>query len=253
MAVLGPVLARPLATAFGVPLRLRGVSGELATRNAMRNPKRTARTASSLMIGVGLVGFITVFAASMKTSIAGSLETEFVGTHIVQSGAFDNSAGLSPELAERTPSANPEVDAVSQRRDSAPPSSTEPDRCVLRLRRHHHRSAVHAGFDRGRPRRPGRRRHRRLGRSCARAGLDDRLDRAGDLPDGDATFTVEAIYSDGTDWVGAEFVDLAAFRANGGDELDFRVYVAGDESAIEAWPPATPRRTSSTGAPSLTT
>ncbi len=30
----------------------------------MRNPKRTAATASALMIGVGLVGFITIVAAS---------------------------------------------------------------------------------------------------------------------------------------------------------------------------------------------
>ena len=67
----------------------------------MRNPKRTARTAASLMIGVALVGFITVFAASFKSSLAGSLEEDFTGTHIVQSGSFDNSAGLSPELAER--------------------------------------------------------------------------------------------------------------------------------------------------------
>ena len=28
------------------------------------------------------------------------------------------------------------------------------------------------------------------------------------------------------------FVDLDALRANGGDELDYRVYVSGDESAI---------------------
>eukprot|EP01041_Mallomonas_annulata_P033479 gene33479-56109_t len=73
VAVLGPVLARPAARLFGIPLRLRGVSGEVATRNAGRNPKRTARTAAALMIGVALVGFITIFAASTKSSIAGSL------------------------------------------------------------------------------------------------------------------------------------------------------------------------------------
>ena len=96
VSVLGPVLARPVATVFGLPLRMRGLSGELATRNAMRNPKRTARTASSLMIGVALVGFITVFAASAKTSMAGSLETEFTGTHIVEAGGSDNSSGSAP-------------------------------------------------------------------------------------------------------------------------------------------------------------
>ena len=117
VSVLGPVLARPVARLFGVPLRMRGLSGELATRNAMRNPKRTARTASSLMIGVGLVGFITVFAASAKTSVAGSLETEFAGTHIVQSGGFDNSAGLSPDLADDLRS-TPGVDVVAQARVS---------------------------------------------------------------------------------------------------------------------------------------
>ena len=45
--------------------------------------------------------------------------------------------------------------------------------------------------------------------------------------------TVEAIYSGSTDWVGQMFVDLEALRANGGDELDFRVYVSGDEAAID--------------------
>ena len=74
VSVLGPVLARPVARLFGTPLRLRGLSGEFATRNAMRNPKRTARTAAALTIGVGLVAFITVFAASVKTSTAGSLD-----------------------------------------------------------------------------------------------------------------------------------------------------------------------------------
>ena len=81
---------------FGLPLRARGLTGELATRNAMRNPKRTARTAASLMIGVALVGFITVFAASAKTSLAGSLETDFTGTHIVETGGWDNSSGSAP-------------------------------------------------------------------------------------------------------------------------------------------------------------
>ena len=81
----------------------------------MRNPKRTARTAASLMIGVALVGFITVFAASAKTSLAGSLETDFTGTHIVETGGWDNSVGLSPELADEL-RATPGVDVVSQAR-----------------------------------------------------------------------------------------------------------------------------------------
>jgi putative ABC transport system permease protein len=54
------------------------------------------------------------------------------------------------------------------------------------------------------------------------------------LPAGDATFVVEAIYPGGTDWVGSQFVDLEAFRAHGAEEIDARVYVSGDETAITA-------------------
>ena len=53
----GAPISRPLSRFLGAPLpRLRGVTGELARDNAMRNPKRTAASASVLMIGVGLVG-----------------------------------------------------------------------------------------------------------------------------------------------------------------------------------------------------
>ena len=87
VSVLGPVLARPVASLVGYPMaKLRGMAGVLARQNAMRNPKRTARTAASLMIGVGLVAFITIFAASTKTSMAGSLGQDYHGTHIVESG-----------------------------------------------------------------------------------------------------------------------------------------------------------------------
>lgn len=233
VSVLGPVLARPIARAFGLPLRLRGLSGELATRNAMRNPKRTARTASSLMIGVGLVGFITVFAASAKTSVAGSLETEFTGTHIVQVGAFDNSAGLSPDLADAL-RADPGIDAVAQARLSpaivdgaatdafyAFDATTIDELFAL--------GTVDGDLD-------------RLGADGI-AVAEDRATEEGwtlgstvpvTFPAGDTTFVVRAIYSSGTDWVGRMFVDLDAFRANGGEELDYRVYVSGDEAAIDA-------------------
>ena len=52
------------------------------------------------------------------------------------------------------------------------------------------------------------------------------------FPGGESTLVVEAIYSGSTDWVGSTFVDLAALLANGGDDLDYRIYVSGDEAAI---------------------
>jgi putative ABC transport system permease protein len=100
VAVLGPVFARPVSRVIGAPLpRLRGIAGTLARENAMRNPKRTASTAAALMIGVGLVGFITIFAASAKSSINDSIDKAFTGDFVVDSGTF-GFGGLSPALAD---------------------------------------------------------------------------------------------------------------------------------------------------------
>jgi putative ABC transport system permease protein len=57
VTLLAPLFARPVTRFLGWPLpALRGVTGGLARENAMRNPKRTSRTAAALMIGVALVG-----------------------------------------------------------------------------------------------------------------------------------------------------------------------------------------------------
>ena len=57
VATLGRTVALPLSRVIGWPLpRLFGIRGQLARENAMRNPRRTAATASAVMIGVGLVG-----------------------------------------------------------------------------------------------------------------------------------------------------------------------------------------------------
>ena len=113
VAVLGPVFARPAARLLGAPLpRLRGMTGTLARENAMRNPKRTAGTAAALMIGVGLVGFITIFAASAKTSINATIDRAFTGDFVVDSGTF-GFGGLSPELAKSLRDL-PEVRAVAE-------------------------------------------------------------------------------------------------------------------------------------------
>lgn len=112
VAVLGPVLARPLSRVIGSPLpRLKGTAGTLARENAMRNPKRTSATAAALMIGVALVGCITILAASTKASVADNVDRSFTGDFVIDSGAF-NSGGLSPDLAKRLAEL-PEVDAVT--------------------------------------------------------------------------------------------------------------------------------------------
>ncbi len=101
VAVLGPVIARPVSRLLGAPLpRLQGMPGHLARENAMRNPRRTAATASALMIGVALVGFIMVFASSVKASINDSIDKAFRGDFVADSATF-GFGGLPPDLAKR--------------------------------------------------------------------------------------------------------------------------------------------------------
>jgi putative ABC transport system permease protein len=108
--VLGPVVARPVAGLLGAPLaRLRGLTGSLARQNAIRNPRRTAATASALMVGVGIVTLFTVFAASLKESTADTIDRSFAGDLVISSGPFGGS--LSPDLAVQVGEL-PEVDSA---------------------------------------------------------------------------------------------------------------------------------------------
>jgi putative ABC transport system permease protein len=89
IAILGPMIAKPISSVLGMPIRrFRGITGALARENAMRNPKRTSATAAALMIGVGLVGLITIFGASARVSIDAALDRSMKADYIVTSGGF---------------------------------------------------------------------------------------------------------------------------------------------------------------------
>jgi putative ABC transport system permease protein len=97
VVVLGPIVARPAASALGAPQAARrGMSGTLARRNSMRNPRRTASTASALMIGVAVVSLFTVVAASIKQSIDDTVDEQFAGDLVIVED--DWGSGLSTEL-----------------------------------------------------------------------------------------------------------------------------------------------------------
>ncbi|MGH9084075.1 MAG: ABC transporter permease [Acidimicrobiales bacterium] len=101
--VIGPVLSAPSIRVLGSPLpAVKGVTGKLATENAARSPKRTSATASALIIGVALVGFITVFAASAKESVTSEVERGFAGDFVIQSsaGAFGPPSGFPGAVAD---------------------------------------------------------------------------------------------------------------------------------------------------------
>jgi putative ABC transport system permease protein len=112
VSVLGRTVSLPLSRVIGAPLpRLRGIAGKLARENAMRNPKRTAASASALMIGVGLVSFITILASSTTASINSTIDRSFAGDIVVDSGA-GLTGGIDPGLAQRLNSL-PQVSAAT--------------------------------------------------------------------------------------------------------------------------------------------
>ncbi|MFF7132435.1 putative ABC transport system permease protein [Streptomyces sp. SAI-126] len=99
--VLGPVASTTAVRVLGGPLdRLRGVTGSLARRNALRSPRRTAATASALMIGVAVVSLFTVFGASLKATMDQTVSRSFAGDVVVSTPSFGaGGSGLSPRLA----------------------------------------------------------------------------------------------------------------------------------------------------------
>ncbi|MGW0931523.1 ABC transporter permease [Streptomyces sp. NPDC002644] len=96
--VLTPLLSRPFVLLAAPALRLFGVSGRLARRNAVRNPRRTAATASALTIGLALITGMTVAASSLQTSIDKMASSAVEADYIV---SMANGSTLSTDVARR--------------------------------------------------------------------------------------------------------------------------------------------------------
>jgi putative ABC transport system permease protein len=227
VAALGPILARPLSRVIGAPLpRLRGLPGTLARENAIRNPKRTSATAAALMIGVALVGFITILASSSKASITASVDRAFAGDLLIDagSGGGGGMGGLNPSLVAKLERL-PEVGTVTSVReapvevDGASGYVGASDTKVLtKLVDYDVRSGslAHLGAH---------------GIAVADSVADAKGWEVGDtIPvrfaeTGVHRFRIDATYHEIT--VGGDYyVDLAAYRANVADQLDSRIVVA---------------------------
>ena len=98
--VLGPLIARPVAKALGRPItRVKGMTGTMATENAARDPKRTARTAAALVVGVALVTGVSVLATSISDSVRKIFGEQFRGDFVISVDNF-GFGGLSPQLSD---------------------------------------------------------------------------------------------------------------------------------------------------------
>ena len=102
--VIGPSIVRVIASRFH---RWFGTVGRLARENAQRNPRRTAATASALMIGLALVAAIAVIGQSTNKSIDKALDDGLEADFVVS-----NAVGqpFSPAVAEQVT----DVDGVAE-------------------------------------------------------------------------------------------------------------------------------------------
>ncbi len=108
-AMLAPAVARPLSSIIGRPLaRALGAPGRLGRENSMRSPRRTAQTASALMIGIALVSAMAVFGASVSRSATASVD-DAISANLIVSGTSTGSGSFSRSLAQavtRVPGVN---------------------------------------------------------------------------------------------------------------------------------------------------
>lgn len=86
--VVSPAISGPMVRVLGFAFpRLFGTVGSLAVQNAERQPRRTAATASALMIGLALVSALTIFATSAKASINEVIDRVIGAEFLVSNGA----------------------------------------------------------------------------------------------------------------------------------------------------------------------
>jgi putative ABC transport system permease protein len=107
VAMLAPAIARPLSGLLGRPLAaLLGEPGKLGRENSMRSPRRTAQTASALMVGLALVSAMAVFGASLSASATSSVDQAISADLLI-------SANGSGQLSDSVPAAVAAVPGVT--------------------------------------------------------------------------------------------------------------------------------------------
>jgi putative ABC transport system permease protein len=110
VAMLARFVVRPVTNVLGWPIeKIAGTTGRLARENAMRNPARTARTAAALMIGLGLVVFVSVFAQGLKDGFRSAVTGSLKSNVVMQSSTFLPMPAGAAQVAK----ADPDIKLVS--------------------------------------------------------------------------------------------------------------------------------------------
>ena len=119
-----PALCRLLLGPLSAPLARLGASGRLAAGNARRDPRRTAATASALMISLSVVTGLAIFGHSVERHTIASVRGDVAAQLVVQPVARRDAAIPQPTV-ERL-AAVPGVQAVAALRYASLPVRVGP-------------------------------------------------------------------------------------------------------------------------------
>ena len=97
-ALISPLLATPVIAIFSRLYRPFGTVGRLAAENSRRNPRRTAATASALMIGLALMTMMSIFGASASASTDAAIKQTYRSELIISNA---NGQPFSTTVAEQ--------------------------------------------------------------------------------------------------------------------------------------------------------
>ncbi|WP_329298439.1 ABC transporter permease [Streptomyces sp. NBC_00659] len=87
--IAGPLLVRPVIRVLGGAFpAIFGPVGRMSQRNALRNPRRTGATAAALMVGLALVGGMSVASASMSKSFDQQIDKTLGADFVLQNANF---------------------------------------------------------------------------------------------------------------------------------------------------------------------
>ena len=109
IAMLSPLVVRPIALALGTPLARTGMPGTLARENSRRNPQRTASTAAALMIGIAVVAAVATLGSSIDKSLHAVLDRTVKAQVIVNNDngpidpAIEARVKTDPDVADAVP------------------------------------------------------------------------------------------------------------------------------------------------------
>ena len=92
-------ITRGMARGIGTLVRWRGITGQLAQENSIRQPGRTLTTAGALTVGLALVTLVAVLAAGTKATIDRAVSRSFAGDLIVENSQAGNEAAIPALVA----------------------------------------------------------------------------------------------------------------------------------------------------------